>query len=84
LKKHFFGEGPTALRQIDPGGTPDQWIALLGDLAGRDSTAKSKDGKIDIIGTFPRTDESGTFELGIHLNARPDVTFDLVTVLTKQ
>ena len=39
---------------------------------------------LDIIRSFPRADGSGTFKMGVRLAPKPDGTFDLITVLTKQ
>jgi hypothetical protein len=84
LKKHFFGPGKYALREIDSAGTPEKWVGFLGDLAGRPVTITTSNGMLDVIGTFPKADGLGTFKLGIRLNPRSDLTFDLITVLTKQ
>jgi hypothetical protein len=84
LEKHFFGDGELALRQIDPGGTPDKWVRHLTDLASSPVTSTTSNGMIDIIKTFPKADGSGTFKLGIRLAPKPDGTFDLITVLTRQ
>ena len=84
LSKHMFGEGPIALRVIDPGSNTDRWLAYLQDLAGRPATASLTNGVEDVMGLFPRADGSGTFRLGIRVAPHGDGTFDLVTILTKQ
>ncbi|MFK4089365.1 RHS repeat-associated core domain-containing protein [Kribbella sp. NPDC020789] len=84
LNKHLFGSGRHSLRTIDPAGTTDQWVGYIQDLARRPSTAQLNDGIEDIVGTFPKADGSGTFQLGIRISPLGDGTFDLVTVLTRQ
>ena len=84
LDKHFFGSGPTALRQIDPGGTADKWAKHLAELIRSPVTSTTSNGMHDIIKTFPRADGSGTFKMGVRLAPKADGTFDLITVLTKQ
>jgi hypothetical protein len=84
IEKHFLGEEPFSLSQIDPGGNVDVWLGHLRDLATRPYTALRNDGIQDIMGTFAKTDGSGRFRLGLRISAKDDGTFDLVTVLTSQ
>jgi Pretoxin HINT domain len=84
LKKHFFGSKPTALQQIDPGGTADEWSQYLAELIRSPVTGSTSNGMLDIVKLFPRADGSGLFKLGVRLAPKPDGTFDLITVLTKQ
>jgi RHS repeat-associated protein len=84
LRKHFFGSQPTALEQIDPGGTADKWAQHLAELIHSPVTGTTSNGMLDIIKSFPRADGSGTFKLGVRLAPRPDGTCTLITVLTKQ
>jgi len=84
LKKHFFGNKSTALRQIDPGGTGDKWAQHLAELIHSPVSGTTSNGMLDIIKSFPRADGSGTFKMGVRLAPKPDGTFDLITVLTKQ
>ena len=83
LDKHLFGDGPMSLRSIDPGGTTDDWVGFIQDLAGRPSTASLKGGIEDIIGTFPRAG-GGSFQFGIRIAPGENGSWDLVTLLTKQ
>ncbi|MFC9693326.1 DUF6531 domain-containing protein [Kribbella sp. NPDC056951] len=84
LNKHVFGSGRHSLQTIDPAGNTDQWVGYLQELASRPSTAQLNNGIEDIVGTFPKANGSGTFQLGIRISPRGDGTFDLVTVLTRQ
>jgi RHS repeat-associated protein len=84
LNKHVFGDGVTSLRTLDPGGSTDQWVGYLQDLASRPSTITKSDGVQDIVGSFPRADGTGTFRLGIRVSPRADGSFDLITILTRQ
>jgi RHS repeat-associated protein len=84
LNKHLFGSGNKSLKTIDPGGNASVWTGYLQDLASRPVTSTTSNGMQDIIGTFPKANGSGTFQFGIRLSPRPDGTFDLVTLLTKQ
>jgi hypothetical protein len=84
LKKHFFGDGPYSLKQIDPGGATDKWMQHLLDLAQSPVTGKTSNGMLDIIGEFARADGTGMFKMGIRLFDRGNDVFDLVTILTRQ
>src|SRR5262249_19182208 len=84
VRKHLFGPDATALRQIDPGGTPEKWVGHLTDLSKAPVTSTTSNGMLDIIQPFLKADGTGTFKLGIRLAPKPDGTFDLITVLTKQ
>jgi hypothetical protein len=84
LQKHFYGNSGHALRQIDPGGTSDKWAQQLSRLFSMPETSRTSNGMIDIVSRFPRSDGLGSYKMGVRLFQRPDGTFDLVTVLTKQ
>jgi RHS repeat-associated protein len=84
LDKHFFGNTSFALKNIDPGGNGAKWTAHMVELFNSAVTRRTTNGMLDIIKTFPRADGSGTFKMGVRLFERPDKTFDLITVLTKQ
>ena len=84
LKKHFFGNEPSSLNQIDPGGTSDKWSQYLAKLMHSPVSRATSNGKLDIIRWFPRADGSGFFKMGIRLSPNADGTFDLITVLTRQ
>jgi hypothetical protein len=84
LRKHFFGNQSTALKQIDPGGTADNWAKYLAELIQSPVTGTTSNGMLDIIKSFPRADGSGLFQMGVRLAPNADGTFNLITVLTKQ
>ena len=84
LEKHFFGNTSSALKQIDPGATADKWAQHLAELIHSPVTNTTSNGMLDIIKTFARANGSGRFKMGVRLAPKPDGTFDLITVLTKQ
>ena len=84
IDKHFFGESQVALKQVDPGATADHWSQNVAELFTMPETKRTKNGMIDIIGTFKKSDGSGFYKMGVRLHERTDGTFDLVTVLTDQ
>ena len=84
LEKHFFGQGPFSLSRIDPAGSSETWLGHLRELASRPPTRSFENGTQDIMGTFGKTDGSGSFKLGLRISPRDDGSFDLVTVLTGQ
>lgn len=84
IEKHIFGNGPTALKQIDPGGNPEIWLRQLNELASRSVTSTTKNGMLDIVGQFPKAGGGGSYRLGIRLSPNPNGSFDLITILTKQ
>jgi hypothetical protein len=84
LEKHVTGSGAFSLKTIDPMGNTAIWVEHLQDLAQRTKTGTTSNGMVDIVGDFAKADGSGTFKLGIRLSPKPDGTFDLITLLTKQ
>jgi hypothetical protein len=84
IDKHFLGEDPLSLSQIDSAGNLEIWLSHLRELATRPHTALRNDGIQDILGSFAKTDGSGSFRLGLRLSPKDDGTFDLVTLLTAQ
>jgi hypothetical protein len=84
IEKHFFGADTLSLSQIDPAGNVEVWLSHLRELATRPHTALRNDGIEDIMGSFAKTDGSGSFRLGLRVSPKDDGTFDLVTVLTAQ
>jgi RHS repeat-associated protein len=84
IQKHLFGSGPTSLKTLDPSGNPSIWANHITELYNSPVTSTTSNGMLDIIKTFPKADGSGTFQLGLRLSPKPDGTFDLVTILTKQ
>jgi len=84
LDKHFFGTGPFSLSRIDPAGNSTKWLGQLQELTDRPVTKTLANGMQDIVGTFGKTDGSGSFRLGLRIWPRADGSFDLVTVLTGQ
>jgi hypothetical protein len=84
LKKHFFGDSKYSLSKIDPGGNPDTWMGNISRLFSSPNAVPTGNGMIDIVGHFPRADGSGMYRMGVRLCPKPDGTFDLITVLTKQ
>jgi hypothetical protein len=84
LNKHMFGSSKHSLSKIDPGGNSEIWKGYMQELASRPVTSTTSNGMLDIIGSFPRTGGSGSFQFGIRLSPRSDGSFDLVTLLTKQ
>jgi hypothetical protein len=65
-------------------GNVDLWRSYMQDLASRPVTGTTTNGMHDIIGTFPKADGTGTFQLGLRLSPNSDGTFDLITLLTRQ
>jgi len=84
VDKHFLGPGPLALSRIDPAGSVETWLNHLRELGTRPITKTLESGLHDIMGTFSKSDGSGSFRLGIRISPRDDGSFDLVTVLTRQ
>ena len=84
IDKHFLGEELSSLSRIDAEGNVELWLSHLRELATRPYTALRNGGIQDIIGSFTKTDGSGSFRLGLRISPRDDGTFDLVTVLTAQ
>lgn len=84
INKHLFGIGPLSLRTLDPGGGPAIWMDHVRSLASRGATRTRNDGVQEIIGEFPRTDGTGTFQFGIRLQPLRDGRFNLITLLTQQ
>jgi hypothetical protein len=84
LEKHLFGNHPSSLAVLDPGGNPERWMSFVQELAAMEPTASPQPGVYDIVGTFERTDHTGTFRLGIRISPCADGTYDLVTLLTRQ
>lgn len=60
------------------------WAQHLAELIHSPVTGTTSNGMLDIIKSFPRADGSGTFKMGVRLAPKPDGTFYLITVLTKQ
>lgn len=84
LEKHLFGNHPSSLAMLDPGGNPERWMSFVQELAAMEPTASPQPGVYDIVGTFERTDQTRTFRLGIRISPCADGTYDLVTLLTRQ
>lgn len=85
LNKHFFGNNPEfSLKLIDSAGNPDTWMQNMMDLVQKPMSKQYKDGVFEILGKFAKGDGSGFYEMGVKLWQRPDNSFDLVTILTKQ
>jgi hypothetical protein len=84
LRKHFFGDSKFALRQIDPGGRSEIWLKNVEELFQAPATEKNAQGMMDLIKTFPKSDGSGFYKMGVRLLEKPDGSFDLVTFLTNQ
>lgn len=84
LNKHFFGTGKRALKNIDPAGSLDVWLENISTLAQKRPTRILPNGMIEITHSFPKTDGSGTYKMGLLLQEKEDSWFKLVTVLTEQ
>jgi hypothetical protein len=84
VNKHLFGNSKYALNKIDPGGNADIWRGYMQDPASRPATGTTSNRMLDIVGTFPRTGGSGSFQFGIRLAPGSDGSFDLITLLTQQ
>lgn len=84
IEKHFLGEDDFSLSLIDRAGNVETWLNHLRELARRAPTKTFDDGVQDVVGTFSKTDGSGSFRLGLRISPRDDGSFDLVTVLTGQ
>lgn len=83
LGRHFFDtESRISLKNVDPGGNVDTWMHNIMDLAQSPVTARSREGILDVVKTFKRSDNSGVYEMGLRLSPAENGSFDLVTVLT--
>jgi hypothetical protein len=69
---------------LTPAANTSQWLTYIQDLANRPANVFHDKGVVDVIARFPLASGTGSFQLGIRISPRPDGTFDLVTLLTKQ
>lgn len=84
LNKHFFGNSRFALKNIDPAGTPSQWMVNIAELSQGKAFKTYKNNAFDIYNYYQKSDKTGFYRMGVRLMKKEDNTYDLITVLTDQ